>query len=250
MRPSVRQAAIVELIETRGEASVEHLAEKFDTSPETVRRDLSLLAEAGKVRKVYGGARRLGPAVEGPFEERMAQNTLAKQLVAEKLARTVLPDQSFFIDTGSTTLICAEVLAKIRNLTIITNSVRIAGIFAAGSGGADVHMLGGAYHADNAQTVGPVTVDHIRMFRPKQALLTIGTLNELGAADYSAYEAQVARAMIEVAGGVTVVADTSKLGRHATFHVCTLEQIDRLILEKAPTGALSDALAAANVEVL
>ncbi len=249
-RPSVRKAAIIEFVERRGRASVDELAEKFDTSPETVRRDLNRLAEAGRLRKVHGGARRIGRIVEGSFEERMAQNALAKQLVAEKVAKIVLPDQSLFIDTGSTTLICAETLAKVRNLTVITNSSRIAAVFSAGPGGADVHMLGGSYRADNAQTVGPATVTHITQFRTKHAILTIGALDNQGATDYSEEEAQVARAMIRGADELIVVADGSKLGHHATFRVCGLEQIDRLVLDKQPNSAMSEALAVANVEVL
>lgn len=250
MRPGHRKAAIIEFVEHHGQASVEELAEKFVTSPETVRRDLSSLADAGRVRKVHGGVRRIGLIGEGPFEERLARNTLAKQLVAEKVVKTVRPTQSLFMDTGSTTLMCAQTLAKMRGLIVITNSTHIAGVFSAGSGHADVILLGGSYRADNAQTVGPTTVAEIGSFRGDHAILTIGTLDKKGAADFSEEEAQVARAMINSADNVTVVADSSKLGRRSTFQVCSLNQIDRLILDKTPSKEFSDVLNQADVQVL
>lgn len=250
MTPGLRKAAIIEFIERCGQASVEDLAKKFAASQETVRRDLKMLADAGRVRKIHGGVRRIVHKKEGPFEERLATNNLAKQLIAEKLTKVVLPNQSLFIDTGSTTLICAEALSRVHNLTVITNSTRIAAIFTGGSGGADVFLLGGSYRNDNAQTVGPTTVSEAGRFRADHAILTVGTLDAKGAADFSEEEAQVARAMIASATQISIVADGSKLNRRSTFHVCDLDQIDRLIVDKAPKGALMEALISAKVDVL
>ncbi|GLQ05392.1 DeoR/GlpR family DNA-binding transcription regulator [Sneathiella chinensis] len=250
LRPGPRKAAIFEFVERRGKASVEELAEKFSTSPETVRRDLNALAEAGQVRKVHGGVVRITPSDEGSFGERLTRNTLAKQIIADQLARTISPGQSLFMDTGSTTLICAEALSRIKNLTVITNSARIAHVFAAGPGQSDAIMLGGRYRHDNDQTVGSTTIAEVGKFRADHAVLTVGTLDHKGAADFSESEAQVARAMIDAAEQVTVVADSSKLNHRSTFHVCGLDQIDRLILDKTPDPAFLDALNAAGVTVI
>ncbi len=249
IRPSHRKAAIVEFVDRRGKASVEELAEKFSTSQETVRRDLKSLADAGRLRKVHGGVVRLSFANEGSFDERLAKHTLAKQLIAEKLGRYVLPGQSVFIDTGSTTLIGAKVLAKIPGLTIITNSVQIASEFTNGSGKANVILLGGTYRHDNAQTIGPTTIAEIGRFCADQAVLTVGTIDGKGVYDYSEDEAQVAGAMIDAAERVTVIADSSKLNKRSTFRVCELSQIDRLILDKTPDVQMLEALEFAGVEL-
>lgn len=250
LRPSLRKAAIFEFVEERGGASVEELADRFHTSLETVRRDLSALADAGRVRKVHGGVRRISHGEEGPFEDRLARNTLAKQLIAEKLVKTVTPGQSLFIDTGSTTLICAEALARLRDLTVITNSARIAGVLSAQRGRASVILLGGRYRHDNAQTVGATTVAETARYRADHAILTVGTIDATGPADFSEDEAQVARAMIDASDSVTVVADTSKLNKRSTFRVCGLDRIDRLITDKAPDAAFRETLDTAGVELI
>jgi len=249
IRPGIRQASIAEFVTKRGEASVDLLATKFDTSSETIRRDLTALANAGQLRKVHGGARALAAHGEGDFDTRMRRNTLAKHLIAEKMASLIKPHQTLFLDTGSTTLICAAALAKIKNLTIITNSTRIAACFAAGAGGADIYLLGGLYRGGNAQTVGAGTVSEIANYNADMAILTIGAIDPSGAMDFSNQEAMVARAMMQASARVAILADHSKFDKRAAFKLSGLSGIDTLVSDRAPVGALASALLAAGTDV-
>lgn len=250
MRPGIRQAEINELVAKRGEITVEALAENFETSAETIRRDLTVLADAGRLRKVHGGARSVITKGEGAFDVRMRRGALAKRQIAEKLADLVPAHSTLFMDTGSTTLICAQVLAKVKNLSVITNSTRIAETFAEGRGRADVFLLGGRYRGDNAQTVGDSTTRQIARYRADMAILTVGAIDQRGVMDYSSHEAEVARAMIEAAKTLTVVVDHSKFNKTAGFCVCELPEIHRLVTDRAPDAALGDAMELANIEVV
>lgn len=250
VRPGVRQAEIAELIAKHGKASVEELAARFATSAETIRRDLGVLADMGQVRKIHGGARAIDVREEGPFDERMKCNAASKRIIAEKALRLVVPRQTLFIDTGSTTLVCADVLARVKDLTVITNSVRIAQTFAQGTGGSRVFLLGGQFSLDNSQTVGPATVNEINGYQVDHAILTVGAIDATGVMDYSHDEAQVARAMIGSASQVSVVVDHSKFGKTAPFRVCGLDQIDQLVVDVEPDDALGRALASSQVEVI
>jgi len=250
LRPVQRQARILEALAQSGEASVEALASRFTTSPETIRRDLTTLADAGHIRKLYGRARLASPQGEGDFAARMRRNTPAKHLIAKKLRKLIKPGQTLFMDTGSTTLICADALADIKNLTIITNATAIAARFAAGSGGAEVYLLGGQYRGDNAQTIGPTTLAGISDFSANIALLTIGALNETGAMDFSNAEAMVAKAMIAAAASTTLLADHTKCSTNAPFRLCPLDDISALVSDRAPKPALSAALKSAGVRLI
>lgn len=249
IRPGVRQAEIRDMIVKRGEISVDALAEKFDTSAETIRRDLTVLADAGHIRKIHGGARAVAPEGEGEFALRLRRNALAKHRIAEKLIDLVMPHTTIFMDTGTTNLICAEVLSRIKNLTVITNSTGIADAFAIGRGKADVYLLGGRYRGDNAQTVGGTTVRQIADYRADMAILTVGAFDGQGAMDYSSHEAEVGRAMIEASNMLTIVADHSKFNRTAGFGVCRLAEIDRLVCDRMPDAELEEGLKQADVEV-
>jgi DeoR family glycerol-3-phosphate regulon repressor len=248
--PRLRQARILERVRRHGHVRVEDLAEDFGASQETIRRDLAALAEAGAVMKVHGGAKLPRRRDEGPFMERMATHEPAKREIAAKAARLLTPGETMFVDTGTTTLVCAQEAARVARLTVVTNSARIAATFAEGPGGARVFLVGGNFEPDNGETVGPMAIAQIRSFHADHAILGVGALDaESGATNVDFDEAQVAQAMIGMADRVVVLADSSKFDRRAAFAVCPLERIDHLVCDRPPEGALAEALADAGVSV-
>ena len=248
LRPRLRQEKIAESVLRHGKVSVEQLAARFKTSHETIRRDLTALAEIGRVQKFHGGAKRPRAAEEGPFRERMSQNAVAKRMVAEKAAGLISPGETVMIDTGSTTLMCAEALCRIDGLTVITNSARIAAVLAERGNRATVFLLRGRFDGDNHETVGPTAISEIQSFHADHALITIGALDQVaGASDFNFDEAQVAKAMLEAADNLIVVADSTEFERRAAFAVCPLERIDALVSDRSPAAALRTALLEAQV---
>lgn len=243
MKPHKRQPQIEAIIRREGEVSVDMLAARFDVSAETIRRDLGVLAEGGRVQKVHGGARRPFLISEPSHGERLGTRTEAKAQIGRTLGRAIVPGETIFIDTGSTTLAAADTLAAIPGLTIITNSCRLAERL--GQSDAVIHLLGGRYGSDNAQTTGSAVIAQPETFRADRAILTVSALDpSVGAMDASLEEAEIARAMIRNARSVTVLADATKFGRQAAYAVCATDQIDLIIsdgtLQKAHKEALTD----------
>jgi DeoR/GlpR family transcriptional regulator of sugar metabolism len=250
VKPSHRQIRIEEVIARQGQMSVEALAEHFQVSAETIRRDLGQLAERGVLQKVHGGAKRLRLHAEGSFQDRMAEDAGAKQVIAAKLAALVEPGDTLFIDTGSTTLNCAQALSSVERLTVITNSVRIAQVLGRSANGTVVYLLGGAFGGGNEQTRGPLAIDQISRFQADHAVVTVAALDAAaGAMDADFDEAQVARAMIANARNIVVLAHRAKHGRKAAFHICRLDEIDVLVCDDTPANDMLAALGAARVDV-
>jgi DeoR family transcriptional regulator, glycerol-3-phosphate regulon repressor len=245
MKPHERQPQIEAIIRREGEVSVEMLAARFDVSSETIRRDLGQLAESGRVQKVHGGARRPWLVAEPSHGAREVASASEKVRIGRRLAQGIAPGETLFIDTGSTTLAAAEPLAFIPGLTVITNSCRLAERLARAGSDAAIHLLGGRYGADNAQTVGSAVIEQIALFHADRAILTVAAIDpETGAMDASLDEAQIARAMIRNARGVTILADATKFGRRAAYAVCATEHITQVVsdarLDKAHKEALID----------
>lgn len=250
MKPHERQLQIDEMIRREGEVSVDELAMRFDVSTETIRRDLSLLAEDGRVQKVHGGARRPRLIAEGSFSERLGTAATAKARIGRRLGDAVEAGETLFIDTGSTTLAAAETLAAIPGLTIITNSCRLAERLVQSGSDAAIYLLGGHYGGDNAQTTGAAALEQLRGFRADRAVITVAAIDPAsGAMDASHDEAQVARAMIGNARSLTVLADATKFGRHAAFAVCTCAEIDLIISDGQLDKGHKEALTNMGVEV-
>lgn len=248
MRPQDRQSQIIDRVARDGEASVEALALAFDVSVETIRRDLAALAARGALQKVHGGARRMRLHAEGSFDQRMAEAAEAKGAIAAAVAGIVTPGETCFIDTGTTTLACAQALAATPDLTVITNSHRIARTIATGQGRARVFLLGGSYAPQNGETVGPMVLDQIGHFSADIALIGAAALDaEAGATDSDFDEAAVARAMCAAARRVVVAVHADKIGRRAAHRICRLDDIDVLVCDRVPGDAFRAALDAAGV---
>lgn len=250
MKPRERRLEIAGMIGRQGRITVEELALHFGVSAETVRRDLGHLAEEGAVQKIHGGAKRIRLHTESSFRERMTEDAEAKRAIAAKLATVVEPGDTLFIDTGSTTLMCAEAIAALGRLTVITNSVAIAQAVAAAERGNAVYLVGGSFGADNGETTGALAIEQIGHFKADHAVLSAAAVDaSSGVMDSSFEEAQVARAMIRRARHVIVAAHAAKFDRAAAFRVCPLEEVDLLVSEAAPGPELAVALLSASVEV-
>lgn len=251
MRPEDRQIKIIDLARDQGAVTVDGLAAQFKVSAETIRRDLSRLADAGKIQKVHGGAMLPRISAEGSFRQRMGENVAAKRSIARAAASLVSAGDTLFIDTGSTTVAFAEEIARLNGLTVITNSSEIAALLSTPEHAHRVFLLGGEYNSDNRQTYGSLALAQLANFRAQQAFITIGALDATGGVtDYNFEEAQLARAMIDQSTNLVILADASKFNRSASFKVCDLTTVGCLVCESPPGDALSKALAAHQVEVI
>jgi DeoR family glycerol-3-phosphate regulon repressor len=239
------------MVRQRGSVSVETLAGAFEISPETIRRDLAVLARQGKVQKVHGGAALPRAVAEGPFAQRMRHQVAAKRKMAGLARKLVAPGQTLLVDTGSTTLVFAEELVAVEDLTVITNSAEVARVLADGNASHQVYLVGGAYRGDNRQTCGAMAVSQLSCFHAETAFLTVGAVDAVaGATDYNSEEAEMARAMIRRAQSVVLLADASKFDRAATFTVSAWDAVRHLVCDSAPGTHLMSALERENVQVI
>jgi DeoR family glycerol-3-phosphate regulon repressor len=251
MKPQERRERIAAMVREATRVSVEELAQLLQTSHETVRRDLALLSERGLVRKVHGGAVHAQTALESSFGDRAATARSEKQAIGHRAAQLFQPGDSILIDSGSTTAAFAEALGKAGHFSVITNSVLVATELWKAPIRSDIYLLGGRYFGEGHETLGPLAIEEIQRLRVDHAVLTIGAIDPAGRfMDVNADETYIARAMLASARQATILADSSKLCRHALFEVCDAKQIDRLVTDRPPPSPLDDALRAAGVEVL
>lgn len=249
MRPEERRRRVVALVREHRRVSVEFLSELLGLSRETIRRDLTDLAERGELVKYHGGASFPEHRGEGSFEARLLENTAQKRAIARRAAALFSEGDSLFVDTGTTTRFFAEELAQRTGLTVITNNAVIAHAVS-GQGRNDAFLIGGQYRADASECLGPLVLDQIDCFRPGHAVITVGAMGMDGISDFSLEEAAVAKAMIDRAKCLTVIADTTKLGRSAMFPICPLGRVHRLVTGKLSSREFLQALRAAGTEVI
>jgi DeoR/GlpR family transcriptional regulator of sugar metabolism len=253
-RPNLRRERIEQMVRERDRVTVDDLAEWLGTSRETIRRDLTDLAERGRVRKIHGGAtvaelKLQDRDVEGSYQARLHENTEAKRAIARRAAALFRPGDTIFVDTGTTTQRFAEELASLTGLTIITNSSAIAALAARGTSNT-IFLIGGEYRSDGCENLGPLAVEQINHFHATHAVLAVGSIETVGMLDFDVREADIARAMIAQSRSVTVLADSSKFGRSGFMKVAPFDAIARIVTERDPPSDIMRAVRLAGTELI
>lgn len=229
-----RQQAIATLVMQKGRASVAELAEAYDVTTETVRRDLAALDRAGLLRRVHGGAvpTRSLHLVEAGVGERESTRADHKDAIAAA-ALDYLPGGggSMLLDAGTTTARIAGQLPTDRELIVVTNSVPIAARLA-GMSTVRLQLLGGRVRGLTQAAVGEQALRVLDTLRVDIAFIgTNGISVRHGLSTPDSEEAAVKRAMVQAAGYVVVAADSSKVGREEFVSFAPLSKVDTLITD-------------------
>ncbi|MFG2057543.1 DeoR/GlpR family DNA-binding transcription regulator [Micromonospora sp. NPDC048930] len=148
-----RRHHILTLARRQGDVDVQKLAADLGVAPETIRRDLSLLAQQGLVRRTHGGAYPVETArFETTLESRTTRFVVEKRRIAAAAVEHLGDAESVFIDEGYTPQLIAEALPTHRPLTVVTASLHTAAALAA-SPSLTVLLLGGRVRGRTLATV-------------------------------------------------------------------------------------------------
>ena len=110
MHSSFRDREILEIARTEGKVTVEGLAAHFDVTVQTIRRDLTQLANAGRLERVHGGAVLPSGVRNIAYEERSRVNAEAKVAMAQTCAAEISNGSALFINIGTSTEALARAL--------------------------------------------------------------------------------------------------------------------------------------------
>lgn len=238
------------MVRANGDCSIAELAETLRVSDETIRRTVRPLIEEGLIEKVHGGVVLAKGDEEPPFQRRMQEHVREKTIIAELVSTLVKSGDSIMMDTGSTNAYVARALRGHDDLSVVTNCIEIARTLAPIPGNR-VHITGGELRADDSAAFGPSSIEFVRQFQVRYAILSIGAITDSGDfMDFHLEEAEFSRAVISRAQQTIVVADHSKFGSRAFVRICDREQIDILVSDHRPADSLSRLLEDAGIRIL
>jgi DeoR family fructose operon transcriptional repressor len=255
--PAGRKADLAAYVFEVGQVTVAQLAERFDVSLDTIRRDLDQLDADGVVIRTHGGALSTSglPRPDTGLEVRRRVQTEAKELIGALAATLVDNSSSLLINAGTTTLAVVRHLRDRRDLTVATNNLLLPAeispkVFR------DLYVFGGAVRLSAMATVGPVAFPsrlngaHVNI-RSDLALIAVGAVSiDTGYSTSNIGEAGMMSEMMDRAARVAILADSSKFGRRLFAQVAGLARADYLVTDAAPPPELAEALRRHHVEVL
>ncbi len=231
---SQRQKQIVEMVRQQGFAAVEALAQAFDVTPQTIRRDINQLCSQGMVRRFHGGVG-LSSSVENvAYETRKVLQLEEKQRIAQLAAGQIPNGASVFINIGTTTEEVARALRDHEGLRIITNDLNVATILS-GNPTCEVIIAGGVVRHRDRGITGEATIDFIRQFKVDYGIIGISAIDSDGTLlEFDYHEVRVAQAIIENSRKVFLTTDHTKFGRNALVRLGHLSQINALFTDRQP----------------
>ena len=247
---SERQRAIVELVEGAGFATIAELADKFDVTTQTIRRDVNALCLSQHLARFHGGVGLPNSVENDDYAERRSALTSAKDEIG-RLVRSVIPNHaSLFMNIGTTTEAVAQHLLDHQDLRVVTNNLHIADIFSKVPG-FDVMVAGGYVRGGDGGVVGEAAIDFLRSFRLDFGIIGISGIEPDGSLlDFDFREVKAAQAIIANSRKTILVADHTKFGRAAMAKVASLEDVDVLVTDLPVPAAFGEMLEGSGVEVL
>ena len=249
MSQTFRQPEILDLVRRDGKVTVEGLAEHFGVTRQTIRRDLTDLAEAGRLERVHGGAVLASSTTNIGYDERRSLNADAKALIARRCASLIPGNISLFLNLGTSTEAVARELIHHAGLMVVTNNMNVANILVANED-CRIIVTGGDLRRADGGLVGSIAESSIHQFKFDLGVISCSALDPDGdILDYDLDEVRVSRAIIQQSRRVILVADHTKFTRTAPAKIASLADIDVFVTDRALPGTLSEACRGWSTEV-
>lgn len=251
MLAQVRQQSIAELVNQKGNVTVNDLCEIFNVSPATVRNDLRALEEKGEIERTHGGAISCKKTVyELNTYQKEVRNVEKKRAIAQSAVSYIQEGDAIALDSGTTTFELAKLLGRFKELTVLTNDLQIAGWLERNTT-VNIIMVGGSVRRNFCCTVGQAALEMLSMLHVDKAFIAVNGISiENGLSTPSMDMANVKKHMINTAEQVILLADSSKLGRTALMAYAPITILDVFITDEQADADFVNKLQESGVKVV
>lgn len=234
-----RKRLILSQLQQNGRIEVSSLANKFNVSKETLRKDLRELESEQLLRRVHGGAVSANTLILDDHRSssyREYQNSDEKIKICKKAATLVRDQDTIFIDNSSTNYHLIQYIDPKLHITVITNSIKVL-LYSTylESHNFTFISVGGIFRKDFYSLVGDDALSAINKYHPNIAFLSCYGIGKNGVLyDISMYETGLKKAAMSIADRVVLNADHTKMNIAGGALLSTLEDVDCLVTDKNP----------------
>ncbi|WP_174296633.1 DeoR/GlpR family DNA-binding transcription regulator [Sphingomonas bacterium] len=245
-----RHARILAIAGRTGSVAVDSLAAELAVTPQTIRRDLNLLAGRSLLSRVHGGAVVTSGVANLDREARRRVASDAKAAIGRAAAALIPNGASLFVNIGTTTEAAARALVDHRDLLVVTNNLNVVDILA-DRPTIEVIAAGGRVRPSDRAVVGALAMDFIRGFKTDYALIGASAIDEEGVLlDFDVDEVRVSQAIIAQSRAVILAADRGKVGRPAPVRIGDMASIGHFVTDVLEDERLCSACARAGTQVV
>jgi DeoR/GlpR family transcriptional regulator of sugar metabolism len=239
-RLAERRQSILTAIDEIGQVSVARLSARFDVSTVTIRQDLQALSEQGLILRTRGGALSSNSLPEFSFDIRQQQQAAQKTRIGRAAAGLISHGDVVVLDASTTAYAILPFIKKFSELTVITNSLRVAtNLLDAPQ--IHVMLMGGSLRRASISLVGQPQCNWFESIHIQAGFFGARgfTLAE-GLTDVNTEEVLMKRAMVGRCQQVVGVLDSRKWGKVSAVTFARLDQISAIITDKSACKAAKD----------
>ncbi len=248
-----RQAKILDLLNANGKVLVKELAEMFNVTEDSIRKDLSTLELDGKLKRTYGGAVTIKEKLQMiAANKRRISDVEAKRKIAAAAVKMISPNDLVFLDISTISIAIAEILEK-RDTAykIITNMVDVL-VMLARNPKINLIFAGGQINKSRDGFCDGLNLEFMSRFRPDIAFIGVAGVNVLknSLSSNNINSGMHKAKILGVSKNSYVIAESRKFGVEANFTFANLENVRGVITEIAPAAEILKAARDLNLEII
>ena len=228
MELNQRQKQILATLKSNQDVQIDHLADQFAVTTQTIRRDVNQLCEQGLARRVHGGVSLPTALTNTSYRFRTGVESEVKDGIAMAVANAIPEGSTVMMGIGTTVTRIAQYLLAKPSLRVITNNLQVARILEANEQ-IEVYLAGGLLRREHQDMVGSSVVNFFSDFEADIGICGCGSITTSHyAMEHEQVEADLSKAILNNSRECWLVADASKWGRFAALKVAPLDQFDRI----------------------
>lgn len=227
-----RLLKIINKLKLNESVSISKLANSFEVSKSTIRRDLDELEEDGYVKRTHGGAVLVEKFNnEYNFNKKREENFAEKNAIAKYAASLVEEGDIIAINSSTLTYLMIDHLT-VEKLKIVTNSLDVLNQVS-DTKNYDVSVLGGDYFHSARTIEGPITEKQIRKMHFDKSFLGVNGISlDLGLSTGSSIEASSKIAMIECSEEAYFLSESKKFDKDSFYKIADFEDVSMIITDQ------------------
>lgn len=226
-----RHNAILNYLDKFEEASVQELANAFDVSVETIRRDLNRMAQHNLLHRTHGGAvshknRDIGRS----FQVRQRINSEAKKSIAENALEHFFEGAVIGLDASSSSWNFAQLLPDVP-CTVVTSSMHNIRALA-NKPSIEIIATGGTYSPKYDAFYGSLSGHLLSRLNIDIAIFSCTGIADGVIWESNEMNAVAKRKMLAASKQVFLLVDYSKFSRRDLIPLCELSEISHLFTDQ------------------
>lgn len=228
MNSDERKKYILTSLDNQQTVKINELSKTMDVTRETVRKDLYHLEDEGLIKKIHGGAIR-GKPKETDYNKRKVDRWQEKEKIAKVAVSYIEEGDTIYLDYGTTTLALAKEIAKLQNITVVTNTIPIVNMLLPNKA-INIIILGGILRNNESSLFGQFASNNIPdIFVNIGFFGCSGVDSKAGITSHHMGEVLISKQMIAQCKTSLILADSTKFGMVAFNRTAKLEDVDIIV---------------------